>query len=132
MLYSTFGTQVLASPLYTRSIVMDGNFTAYHIKQARMTHDVSLTVGEGYMTEPVKYKNYVKDTTEIREAWLFFPRLWGRLTKEQQRTCHEHRADIDKNLIHAGCDITGIGASACARHGAFCPSSVVDFQKGER
>lgn len=30
------------------------------------------------------------------------------------------------------CDVTGIGASACARHGCFAPGSVVDFQKGER
>lgn len=28
--------------------------------------------------------------------------------------------------------MTGIGATACARHGFFVPSSVVDFQKGER
>lgn len=28
--------------------------------------------------------------------------------------------------------MTGIGAGACARHGFFVPSSVVDFQKGER
>jgi hypothetical protein len=29
-------------------------------------------------------------------------------------------------------DSTGKGACACARHGAFVPHSVVDFQKGER
>ena len=49
---------------------MDGNFTAYHIKQARMTTDVALTAGEGFMTEQGKYKEYVKATTEIREAWM--------------------------------------------------------------
>jgi hypothetical protein len=27
---------------------------------------------------------------------------------------------------------TGKGACACARHGAFVPACVVDFQKGER
>ena len=27
---------------------------------------------------------------------------------------------------------TGIGATACARHGCFFPNSVVDFQRGER
>ena len=49
---------------------MDGNFTAYHIKQARMKDDVALTVGEGYMAERGKYGKYVKDTTEIREACM--------------------------------------------------------------
>lgn len=32
----------------------------------------------------------------------------------------------------ADCDVTGIGALACARHGCFAPGGVVDFQKGER
>ena len=27
--------------------------------------------------------------------------------------------------------MTGIGAHACARHGCYCPSSVVNFKKGE-
>lgn len=49
---------------------MDGNFTAYHIKQARMKNDVALTVGEGFMTERVTYKNYVAATEEIREACI--------------------------------------------------------------
>ena len=29
-------------------------------------------------------------------------------------------------------DCTGKGACGCARHGAFIPHCVVDFQKGER
>lgn len=28
--------------------------------------------------------------------------------------------------------VRGVGAHACARHGCFCPSSVVDFTKGEK
>jgi hypothetical protein len=39
---------------------------------------------------------------------------------------------MNKNQLHGGCDVTGIGAVACARHGFFVPSSVVDFQKGEK
>jgi Kyakuja-Dileera-Zisupton transposase len=42
------------------------------------------------------------------------------------------RAIADKNRFHKGYDATGIGAIACARHGATVPASVVDFQKGER
>lgn len=55
---------------------MDGNFTAYHIKQAWMKNDVALTVGEGFMTEPVIYKGYVAHTTEAREAWSFLAHDW--------------------------------------------------------
>lgn len=50
----------------------------------------------------------------------------------QPPTCHDHKAAQNKNQLHGGCDVTGIGAAACARHGFFIPSSVVDFQKGER
>ena len=35
-------------------------------------------------------------------------------------------------MDHGGFDHTGVGAAACARHGAFVPTSVVNFQKGER
>lgn len=36
------------------------------------------------------------------------------------------------SLTRNDCDVTGIGAAACARHGCFAPGSVVNFQKGER
>lgn len=39
---------------------------------------------------------------------------------------------MNKNQLHGGLDATGIGATACARHGFIVPGSVVDFQKGER
>lgn len=39
---------------------------------------------------------------------------------------------MDKDMDHGGFDHTGVGAAACARHGAFAPCSVVNFQKGER
>lgn len=35
-------------------------------------------------------------------------------------------------MSRADCDVTGIGAIACARHGAYIPGGVVDLQKGER
>ena len=38
----------------------------------------------------------------------------------------------DKFIVRRSQDVTGIGATACARHGAFCPSGVVNFQQGER
>ena len=50
----------------------------------------------------------------------------------QVSTCNEHHAVNDKFVKHKGQDITGIGATACARHGAFSPSGVVNFQLGER
>src|SRR4051812_25759077 len=50
----------------------------------------------------------------------------------QPSTCNEHHAVNDKFVKHKGQDVTGIGATACARHGVFCPSGVANFQRGER
>jgi len=36
------------------------------------------------------------------------------------------------NTNRSNLEATGVGTTACARHGCFVPTSVVDFQKGER
>ncbi|EAU93542.2 hypothetical protein CC1G_02772 [Coprinopsis cinerea okayama7 len=102
---------------YTRSYVADGNFTCVH-RKGRQDDDslVYLKNGEGYMTNRHTYAKHLETTTEAKEP----------------ATCHEHRAVADKSKLHKGCDVTGVGAIACMRHGAFAPGSVVDFQKGER
>jgi hypothetical protein len=38
----------------------------------------------------------------------------------------------DRFIKYKGLDISGVGATACGRHGCFCPGAVVDFHKGER
>lgn len=38
----------------------------------------------------------------------------------------------DANKAGPGKRVRGLGAQACARHGCFCPSSVVDFILGEK
>lgn len=53
------------------------------------------------------------------------------LSDIQKPTCHNHKAGKTLPLSSAR-DITGIGSTACARHGCFCPHSTVDLQKGER
>ncbi|TFK58068.1 hypothetical protein BDN72DRAFT_782554, partial [Pluteus cervinus] len=102
--------------IYIRQFAMDGNFSASHFKQVR-NNDVSLTNGECYMTEEKTYKEYLAEYEGPEAIEL---------------ECHNHRAVLDKNKAKTGKDITGIGATACAQHGCFCPSSVVDFEKGER
>lgn len=51
--------------------------------------------------------------------------------RSQKSTCNEHHALNDAHRVNAGCDVTGIGVTACW-HGFFCPAAVVNFQKGER
>lgn len=54
------------------------------------------------------------------------------LTHVKKSKCSNHRAQNNGNLHRKHLDSTGKGACACARHGAFVPHCVVDFQKGER
>ncbi|KAG2023692.1 hypothetical protein CC2G_001319 [Coprinopsis cinerea AmutBmut pab1-1] len=106
---------------YTQSFVADGNFTCIHRRQRKEEEfDVGLKNGEGYMTEAGTYTEHLRIAEETSEA------------TEKPPTCHEHRAIADKSKVRKGLDVTGIGAIACMRHGAFAPGSVVDFQKGER
>ncbi|KAG2008760.1 hypothetical protein CC2G_014154 [Coprinopsis cinerea AmutBmut pab1-1] len=101
---------------YSMSFVADGNFVCVRQSKKGAGQDLFLKQGEGYFVESRAYKHHLASATENTE----------------HSTCNEHRAVADKNKAHKGYDATGIGALACARHGAFVPSSVVDFQKGER
>jgi hypothetical protein len=49
----------------------------------------------------------------------------------QPSTCNTYKAIEQANSSRPHLDVTGIGATACC-HGFFVPTSVVDFQKGER
>ncbi|KAG1804565.1 hypothetical protein EV424DRAFT_1474441 [Suillus variegatus] len=102
--------------LYTRSLVMDGNFKAEHLHATNPANEVSLMDGRGFMVGDALYKEHLaiaKDAMQCSE-------------------CNNHRA---VNLANASChrlEATGIGGCACARHGCFVPHAMVDFQKGER
>jgi len=52
-----------------RSVVVDGNFKADHVKQKRPEDDVWLTSGEGVFTERTRYLRHLevaKETKEVR------------------------------------------------------------------
>ncbi|KAH6911905.1 hypothetical protein BKA70DRAFT_1370410 [Coprinopsis sp. MPI-PUGE-AT-0042] len=102
---------------YTVSLVADGNFSLIHRATQTSKDDVWLKSGESFMVEKDRYAAHIASSKEPK----------------QKPTCNEHRAIEDRYKVHnKGCDVTGVGAFACSRHGAFVPSSVVDFQKGER
>ncbi|TFK60073.1 hypothetical protein BDN72DRAFT_550274 [Pluteus cervinus] len=102
--------------LYMRSFVMDGNFTANHLAQKRPEDDVWLAKGTGMMTK--------RETYNAHLAVAVDPKL-------PKHECNITRA-LNAQVVKTGTTATGIGATACARHGFFCPTSVVDFQKGEK
>ncbi|KAI5993014.1 hypothetical protein EDD15DRAFT_2367807 [Pisolithus albus] len=101
---------------FTRTVVMDGNFKAEHMHEKRPDDQVWLMDGRGFMVTHPPYQAYLKATPHITE----------------KSTCNNHRAISQANISRGKLRSTGIGATACARHGCFYPHSVVDFQKGER
>jgi len=57
--------------LYTRSIFIDGNFSAEHLKMRRPEEDIALSPGGRYMVEPKRYESHLKTGKEIKQACLF-------------------------------------------------------------
>ncbi|KAI1790343.1 hypothetical protein LXA43DRAFT_1095489 [Ganoderma leucocontextum] len=101
---------------YTRSVVLDGNFSAQHRKMRKPEDDVAIADGHVFMVTDGPYKDHLKTATDIYD----------------KSTCHDHRAVLTASMDRANLEATGIGAAACSRHGFFAPHACVDFQQGER
>jgi Kyakuja-Dileera-Zisupton transposase len=115
-----------------RSFVADGNFKANHLKQKNDNSDVWLTSGEGFMTNTARYEIHLQTAKETKTVSNSNTIYFSKLNRIQTPTCHRHRAQLNGDVIHNSDDCTGIGGHSCARHGCFAPSSLVNFQKGER
>ncbi|PIL25434.1 hypothetical protein GSI_13324 [Ganoderma sinense ZZ0214-1] len=55
---------------YTRSVVMDGNFSTQHRKMCRPEDDVALADGHAFMVEDTPYKEHLKTAKEYKELPL--------------------------------------------------------------
>ena len=53
---------------YTRSVVLDGNFSAQHRKMRRPEDDVALADGHAFMVTDGPYKEHLKTAAEYREV----------------------------------------------------------------
>jgi hypothetical protein len=54
--------------LNRRSIVVDGNFSAEHMKMKNAKDDVWLSNGEAYIVEAAKYKKHLEDSIDGKEV----------------------------------------------------------------
>ena len=115
-----------------RTFIMDGNFSAEHMRYRTTDKDVALSPGMAFMSNPDIYKSHLQSGAEMRQASikLNFIRLYL-IPYMQDSTCNTYKAIEQANSSRPHLDITGIGATACC-HGFFVPTSVVDFQKGEK
>ncbi|KAF8545678.1 hypothetical protein OG21DRAFT_1428852, partial [Imleria badia] len=96
--------------------VVDGNFTAQHMKMKRPQDDIALSDCLAYMMEEKPYQNHVSSAPDNKE----------------KSTCQNHCAVNDANTIKSNLRATGVGATACAHHSCFVLHSVVDFFKGKQ
>ncbi|KAI0346079.1 hypothetical protein BDW22DRAFT_1323196 [Trametopsis cervina] len=100
---------------YRIQLVMDGNFAAEHQRMKNPQDDVWLADGDGFFVGRGRFENHVRTAVE----------------RVQRSSCNDHKAvngPGHKSIL----DATGIGATACARHGAMVPHSVVNFTRGEK
>ena len=54
--------------LYTRSIVIDGNFSAEHLKMKQPEEDVALSPGGRYLVEPKMYELHLSTGKEVKQV----------------------------------------------------------------
>ncbi|KIK72897.1 hypothetical protein PAXRUDRAFT_179689, partial [Paxillus rubicundulus Ve08.2h10] len=87
--------------------VVDGNFSVQHMKMKIPEEDVSLSDGLAYMVESSAYADHISRMVEAKD----------------KSTCQNHRAINAANASKNNLRVTGIGATACARHGCFIPHS---------
>ncbi|KAN0138134.1 hypothetical protein V8E53_004023 [Lactarius tabidus] len=102
---------------YSLTFIMDGNFSAEHMRYRSTDKDVALSPGMAVMSNPKLYKSHLQSGAEMIQASI-------------RSTCNTYKTIELANASQPHLDVTGIGATACC-HGFFVPTSVVNFQKGE-
>ncbi|KAF8057043.1 hypothetical protein FPV67DRAFT_1677798 [Lyophyllum atratum] len=103
--------------VFIRNMTIDGNFKADHVRQPNPGSDVWLSEGGGMMAK----------RTDIAE---FMSTHDNRPTNEP---CENMFRAIEQAMLTSkACDINGIVAVACARHGCFAPNSMTDLPAGEQ
>src|SRR5277367_6631213 len=132
-IYGIHATELTNSRwLFRRSLVVDGNFAAEHLKMRSTDKDVRLANEEGYIVNDVDYQRHLSEGFEIREVCVPHDLINVNLPPIKKSQCANHQAISQSNARKDHLEATRIGACACSHHGCFVPHSVVDFQKGER
>lgn len=62
---------IVARWLYTRSIVVDGNFSAENLRMRRPEGDIALSPGGRYMVEPKRYDLHLNTGEETNQVCPF-------------------------------------------------------------
>jgi hypothetical protein len=124
-----------SSPFYRFQLVVDGNMKCQQMKMKHPEDDFSLRDGEAFAVQSRPYAHHIKTSVKHKQASLqshiSCKGLPNTLVHKKSR-CTNHKAVNFSNANWHNLECTGIAGCACARHGAFIPHMLVDFQKGER
>ncbi|KAG2738524.1 hypothetical protein P692DRAFT_201873906 [Suillus brevipes Sb2] len=90
--------------LYSRSLVMDGNFKAEHLFPVNPTDEVALTDGLGFMVGDARYKMHLTEAKDI----------------VNRSDCNNHRAVNQANASRHKLEATGIGERQMNMDYALC------------
>ncbi|KAH9959751.1 hypothetical protein BGW80DRAFT_1183207, partial [Lactifluus volemus] len=102
--------------VYKRLFVADGNFKADHIRQKNKS-EVWLSEGGGMMSKTEDYERFLASAVERRTV----------------TPCSNQFRAIELAMLGSkACDVTGVVAVACARHGFFAPNGIANLFRGEQ
>ena len=105
---------------------MDGNFSAEHMKMRKPSNDVPLMPGKAFMVTDEELAPHLKSSTDIKMVREVKVVLRVVLIQYKKPTCNDHQAIARANAHRHKLQSTGIGATACSRHGCFFPHAVVN------
>jgi len=121
--------------VFRRVVTADGNFKADHVRQKSAADDIWLSDGLGMTTKNSDYNLFLETAWErstVSECQVTFF-LSRQIYLTQKAPCETNFRAIENALLFSkACDISGIVAIACARHGCFAPNSIVDLFRGEQ
>jgi hypothetical protein len=120
--------------IYQRSFVADGNFKADHVRQEDADSDIWLSEGGGMTSKRAEYEQFLRTAINrltVSDVNCQQPRHTDNII--QKAPCENQFRAIELAMRPSkGCDINGIAAIACARHGCFAPNSVANLPAGEQ
>ncbi|KAI5998350.1 hypothetical protein F5J12DRAFT_895546 [Pisolithus orientalis] len=103
LIYLQIGELATAGDTVMRQYVMDGNFTAQHMKMNKPELDVSLSDGKGYMVSEAPYQTHLQQSLDNKEAeWMHWSSLWARYMNTDYSICNAldyHSQSIQKALV---------------------------------
>ncbi|KAF9490610.1 hypothetical protein BDN71DRAFT_1592744 [Pleurotus eryngii] len=103
--------------VYHRTPMANGNFKADHIRQSTGDKDVWLSPGSSMLPHREEYAEFLQAAENIKT----------------KAPCENSFRAIENTLLYAKtCDINGIVAIACPRHGCFTPGGVTNLYRGKQ